>query len=826
MMAILAARCLLLLTGATQDAAQPSPPEVGSAPAPASWLVLEAVDGRGRRPLRPDAVFAEFLAVPGRESPLEGAALVGESGGASWREVAAGAGGGPEQAGAYAFARLDVAAEQAGVWLARLPGATQFFLDGRPFVGDPYRYGHGGVPVELAAGSHGLFVTGIRGGFDFALHRPAGPVTLEARDLLLPDLVVGEGGSFALGAVLHRSAVHRLSGARVEVVGGKLRGAVELEPLEALSTTVVALTVEVCDARDVAAPGRIAGELRVLSPVGEELARLPFEVAVLEPAAPRLRSFLSRIDGSVQVYGELAPRTVGEELPGLVLSLHGASVAARSQIGSYAATEDLWIVAPTNRRPFGFDWQDWGRRDAYEARDHFLSRVAVSPLRRYLTGHSMGGHGTWHLAANDPDQWAAIAPSAGWRSFDTYGGRPGGPLLDWWQRADGASLTSNLLANLRALPTFVLHGEADDNVPASEARAMVEALTAAGAPDLASHFEPGAGHWWDGDRSPGADCLQWPALFELFARTRMPAREGADTPLPAQLEFVTVDPAVDSRHHWLAVTAVQRVGSPARVTAHWTAAELTLATENVARLELDALAAAPGLRLAIDGQELTVPEGEARPRWLERGADGFAFTDQPLARSARRPDRSGPFKRAFDREFVLVRGTAGSEAEAEGLRQLALYHAQEWWYRAQGRAPLLTDREFLARPDLAHCNVILYGNRDTNSAWRAVLGDEVPVFARRGNLHLGELQLYGFDRALCLVYPRQGSDLALVGVFGDTGAAGTRLHLLGAPFVSGVGIPDYLAYDSGVLTAGEGGTVYTGFFDRDWRLDPDNQTRP
>ena len=47
----------------------------------------------------------------------------------------------------------------------------------------------------------------------------------------------------------------------------------------------------------------------------------------------------------------------------------------------------------------------------------------ADPDRIYLTGHSMGGHGTWHLAANDPDRWAAIAPSAGWISFDTYGGR-------------------------------------------------------------------------------------------------------------------------------------------------------------------------------------------------------------------------------------------------------------------------------------------------------------------------------------------------------------------------------------------------------------------
>jgi poly(3-hydroxybutyrate) depolymerase len=36
----------------------------------------------------------------------------------------------------------------------------------------------------------------------------------------------------------------------------------------------------------------------------------------------------------------------------------------------------------------------------------------VDPDRIYLTGHSMGGGGTWHLAVKYPDLWAALAPIA------------------------------------------------------------------------------------------------------------------------------------------------------------------------------------------------------------------------------------------------------------------------------------------------------------------------------------------------------------------------------------------------------------------------------
>ena len=74
-----------------------------------------------------------------------------------------------------------------------------------------------------------------------------------------------------------------------------------------------------------------------------------------------------------------------------------------------------------------------------------LNAVATSrtsPLGVCLTGHSMGGHGTWHLAANDPDQFLAIAASAGWASFDTYpsGPRPDSALSSFWRGADARAV--------------------------------------------------------------------------------------------------------------------------------------------------------------------------------------------------------------------------------------------------------------------------------------------------------------------------------------------------------------------------------------------------
>ncbi|MEZ5975322.1 MAG: hypothetical protein R3E96_10910 [Planctomycetota bacterium] len=39
---------------------------------------------------------------------------------------------------------------------------------------------------------------------------------------------------------------------------------------------------------------------------------------------------------------------------------------AISQARAYQAKDWATVVAATNRRPFGFDWEDWGRMDALE----------------------------------------------------------------------------------------------------------------------------------------------------------------------------------------------------------------------------------------------------------------------------------------------------------------------------------------------------------------------------------------------------------------------------------------------------------------------------
>jgi predicted peptidase len=119
------------------------------------------------------------------------------------------------------------------------------------------------------------------------------------------------------------------------------------------------------------------------------------------------------------------------------------------------------------------------------------ARFAIDPDRRYLTGFSQGGHGTWVVGSRHPELWAAIVPVCGYaasRVRDADGHAPAGAF-------DGSP--AELARPLRGMAVWAFHGRADSIVPVAETEAMIAALRAAGAaPEVT--LIPGVDHGsWD-----------------------------------------------------------------------------------------------------------------------------------------------------------------------------------------------------------------------------------------------------------------------------------------------------------------------------------------
>ena len=100
--------------------------------------------------------------------------------------------------------------------------------------------------------------------------------------------------------------------------------------------------------------------------------------------------------------------------------------------------------------------------------DDVTAHCRVDKDRVYLTGLSMGGYGSWTLAAAHPERFAAVVPICG-------GGNPGDAK------------------KLAGLPIWVFHGAKDNTVPIRRSEEMVEAIKAAGG-NVKFTVYPEAGH--------------------------------------------------------------------------------------------------------------------------------------------------------------------------------------------------------------------------------------------------------------------------------------------------------------------------------------------
>jgi len=217
--------------------------------------------------------------------------------------------------------------------------------------------------------------------------------------------------------------------------------------------------------------------------------------------------------------------------------------------------------------------------------------------------------------------------------------------------------------------------------------------------------------------------------------------------------------------------------------------------------------AAEGWVSLFDGQALDGP----RNAWLFRDGETWAVAEP--ATGEKSPERSGPFKRAFNNRFVLVYGSG----DAEGMKR-ARFDAQMWWYRGNGDVQVMSDDWFLAGDAYDGRNVILYGFAEENQAFAKVLSRRCPIKVQRGELTIGKRRFAGENLGCVFVYPRKDDPDALVGVIGHTGAAGARVGYTLLPFVSGVGYPDYALYSDAILAKGDEGVLAAGWFDHAWTL--------
>ena len=149
----------------------------------------------------------------------------------------------------------------------------------------------------------------------------------------------------------------------------------------------------------------------------------------------------------------------------LVLFLHGAGERG-SDLEKIKVHGPPKLVASGNKFPFILispqcpENRWWGEKLEILMLNNLVDYVAanyrVDKRRIYITGLSMGGFGSWALAAKYPDKFAAIAPICG-------GGNP-----------------QEIAKKLRKTPVWAFHGQKDQVVKIDETKEIISALKKAG----------------------------------------------------------------------------------------------------------------------------------------------------------------------------------------------------------------------------------------------------------------------------------------------------------------------------------------------------------
>jgi poly(3-hydroxybutyrate) depolymerase len=720
--------------------------------------------------------------------------------------------------GRSGYMYLTYNAEKAGVALLNTRGAGSLFFNGEPHAGDPYGSGWLYVPVKLKKGLNELYVRGI---FATAyLSFPSKPVLLNTEDATLPTIRLKGQNAYLQGAVVViNTSAKTLKGLKIK---SSLQGrslTTDVPDIPAMGSRKVTFHF---DGSAVTSAGKETCRISLMNK-SKTIDEANIQVEAAAAAEKYSVTFTSNIDGSLQYYAVAPQAGTPTANSALFFSVHGAGVEAIGQARAYKSKDWGNLVAPTNRRPRGFNWEDWGRLDALEVLALAKQTLKPHPQQVYLTGHSMGGHGTWFLGATYPDKWAAIAPCAGYPTLKGYGSADGLipdssaiPVAQVLLRSGNQSDVIKLAQNYKPLGVYVFHGDSDRTVSVEYARQMRKVLGNFHT-DMSYYEYPGGSHWF------GDESVDWQPIFDFF---KWHSRK-MDTAVN-KIYFTTASPGISASYYWAAVLQQQQPLQYSRLqlSRNSTLKTITGTTENVRLLQIDLkdFGAGASVKFVLDSvQQIEYTTRTASDTaWLVRNGGAWMLGTKPGSEQ-KGPHRYGTFKDAFNHKMVFVYGTSGTKEENEWSYNKARYDAETWYYRGNGAVDVIPDKDFSA----AHYKdrgVILFGNKSTNSAWNQLLQD-CPVQMDRNSIKMGGKSWQGDDLGAYFVWPIRNSNIASVAVIGGTGLKGMNAANANQYFAGASGFPDFMIFGLDMLLQGAAGLKSAGFFDHNWKLDDTNMVQ-
>ncbi|MBI5833285.1 MAG: NPCBM/NEW2 domain-containing protein [Armatimonadetes bacterium] len=533
-----------------------------------------------------------------------------------------------------------------------------------------------------------------------------------------------------------------------------------------------------------------------------------------------LRGYVSDIDDTLQHYAVGIPDNwvPGQRLP-LVMSLHGYG-SGQFQ-GSPAPREDGMIYLSPYGRGNG-DYKLWCEEDLRTVIAACLEDYGCDPDRVYCTGGSMGGTGSWQIATMYPDLFAAIGPTMGnanhrvWEQVWGWGQRGQTFLTPFRNWLESTTSAFTYAENLRNVPAWCVHGDADDIVPVDHSRTMVRRLRGLGY-QISYEEQSGVGH---GGFASGTEQRQRRAMMTQVRDL-----------WPRHVSYKTSWPRYQGAY-WVRIERMTAPGKDSVIDAKVSGQKVEVTCYSVSRFALTLsdrlLDTLRPVTVSVNG--MTAFSGQAPADGpLRIGiADGRWQTVQPPRGLEKNARVGGPVEHAFMSRFLLVYGTTGDRRTNLVNRLMAEQCADKWKRWGRGQPARLKADFDVDDDDVAESNLICFGSPDSNRI-TARVNPSLPVRFEPASetlpagIRAGSEVFRGDDVGVKLCYPNPLNPDRYVCLFGGATWLGTWdiNGRFGNWFDWGVfddrNWSDFNIFDARTQTPET--HLLTGYFDSDWKLD-------
>jgi dienelactone hydrolase len=478
-----------------------------------------------------------------------------------------------------------------------------------------------------------------------------------------------------------------------------------------------------------------------------------------------VRGYLSALDGSVQPYGLVIPKTFGQDISKkwrLDVVLHGrdASLTEVKFIHQHAAAQaaDSQEFIQLNIYGRGNNAYRWaGEVDVYEALTTFrtvtrsmLRREFVDDRRTVLRGFSMGGAGAWHLGLHNPSMWCSVSPGAGFTTTHGYVKDLPEKLPPYQEACLHIYDAADYAENAFNVPVVAYGGEKDPQLQAARnIEARLKPL------NIPFHLIVG----------PNTEHRYHPeSLKQIMALQAEHAEKGVPE-YPAEVRFVSYTP---NHHtcHWVRLFTQLKPYERSRIHAESLPHGFRVTTENVQCL---ALYQKPGAEkresvlVEIDGAKVSVPlygkDQDMHVAVLQKTAGAWQAGNPAMLRvdlfrsPIKRPNMCGPIDDAFTESFVCVRGTGKPwHGRTRAYAEANLKRFQEEWDKHfRGVLRVVNDNE-LTMHDLESYGLILFGDPGDNSVLRLIL-NRLPLAWTEKEIQLAGHTYDAASHVPVMIYP-------------------------------------------------------------------------